>query len=200
MPIGCLSTVPHIVAHMYAHQPRRIWDLGIGMGFYGAAIRQWLNAGWQPNFRRTVLHGVEGFEAYRSKCWELYDRVDVVPIEDALAASQDVYDAIILADVIEHFDMDVGGKVVAACLERLAPGGCFYVATPAIFMEQGAAYGNEFERHRSLWTAADFHALASAHSQVCSRVEILQDGSPDVFGNLMLTGVFHRPSTTGSNS
>lgn len=188
MPIGCMSTVPHIMAHMYQRHPKRVLDLGIGMGFYGAAIRQWLDAGYAPSFK-TRIDGVEGFEGYRNPCWQLYNRLDICSIKEALAAIKEEgvrYDAIILADVIEHFDLEEGREVVRTCCEFLLPGGCFYVATPAVFMEQGAAYGNEFERHRSLWRLADFEDLAAPR-----RLEVLQSGAPDEFGNQMLTVVFH---------
>jgi len=47
-------------------------------------------------------------------------------------------------------------------------------------MEQGAAYGNEFERHRSLWTAEGLRGAG---------FEVLNAGEPDRFGNQMLLAV-----------
>jgi hypothetical protein len=47
-------------------------------------------------------------------------------------------------------------------------------------MEQGAAYGNALERHRSLWTAGELRALG---------LELLDDGTIDRFGNQVLLGV-----------
>ena len=192
MPIGCLSTLPHIIAHMHPRRPGRVLDLGVGMGMYGAAIRQWLDTGYAPSFK-TFIHGVEGFASYRNPCWELYSEIEVRPIEQAVTAAQNgFYDAIILADVIEHFELVAGKLLISSCLDKLAPGGWFYVATPAVFMEQGAAYGNEFERHRSLWMQAHFEECVEVNKDRCSEFIVLQDGSADVFGNCMLTVAFKR--------
>ena len=64
MPIGCCSLVPAIATQFVLRRPRSVLDLGVGMGFYGAVVRQWLDGGVQP--WRTRLVGVEGFDAYRS--------------------------------------------------------------------------------------------------------------------------------------
>jgi hypothetical protein len=55
-------------------------------------------------------------------------------------------------------------------------------------MDQGAAYGNEFERHRSLWKVDELQALG---------FELLDDGTTDGFGNQMLLGVAVNWPATG---
>ena len=62
MPIGCCSLDPAIATQFVVFRPGSVLDLGIGMGFYGAVVRQWLDGGVQP--WRTRLVGVEGFAAY----------------------------------------------------------------------------------------------------------------------------------------
>ena len=88
MPIGCTSLVPMIAHELMAHRPSSVLDLGIGMGFYGAVVRQWLDLGVRP--WRTRIVGVEGFEAYRNPCWDVYDTVINSKIEDYLATSRPV--------------------------------------------------------------------------------------------------------------
>lgn len=178
MPIGCCSLVPAIATQLQLTRPRLVLDLGIGMGFYGAVVRQWLDLGVRP--WRTKLVGVEGFAGYRNPCWELYDEVIVSPIEDFLEAVTETWDAILLLDVLEHFPHAAGREILAAACHQLSPGGLLFVGTPAVCMEQGAAFGNEFERHRSLWTAEEFRESA---------LEILDDGTADRFGNQMLLAV-----------
>ena len=150
-------------------------DLGIGMGFYGAVVRQWLDLGVRP--WRTRLVGVEGFAGYRNPCWDLYDEVVVSPIEEFLIAAAETWDAILLLDVLEHFPHAAGEQILAAARGRFSQGGRLYVGTPAVWMEQGAVYGNEFERQRSLWTAGDLCGAG---------FEMLEDGEPNRFGNQML--------------
>ncbi len=148
------------------------------MGFYGAVVRQWLDLGVRP--WRTRLVGVEGFAAYRNPCWDLYDEVVVSPIEEFLEVTPETWDAILLLDVLEHFSIAAGCDLLATARSRLSPVGQFFVGTPAVWMEQGAAYGNDFERHRSLWTAEDLRLAG---------FEILESGEPDRFGNQMLLAV-----------
>ena len=177
MPIGCCSLVPTIATHFALFQPRSVLDLGIGMGFCGAVVRQWLDRGVQP--WRTRLVGVEGFATYRSPCWDLYDGVVVSSIERFLETNADHWDAILLLDVLEHFEHAQGEAILRVLHSRLSPRGRLFVGTPAVWMEQGAAYGNEFERHRSLRTADDLRA---------SGFELLDNGYADKFGNQMLLG------------
>ena len=145
------------------------------MGFYGAVVRQWLDLGVRP--WRTKLVGVEGFAGYRNPCWELYDKVIVSPIEEYLGRTTETWDAILLLDVLEHFPHAEGEEILAAARGRLSPVGQFFVGTPAVWMEQGAAYGNELERHRSLWTAEELRKVG---------FDVLNDAEVDRFGNEML--------------
>jgi predicted TPR repeat methyltransferase len=155
-----------------------VLDLGIGMGFYGAVVRQWVDLGVRP--WRTRLVGVEGFVAYRNPCWDLYDEVQVVSIEDFLTSGTETWDVILLLDVLEHFEHSHGEQLLAAARRRLSPGGRLFVGTPAVWTEQGATNGNDLERHRSLWTAADLQTAG---------FRLLMDGAADRFGNQMLLGV-----------
>ena len=185
MPIGCCSLVPTIATHLQLARPRSVLDLGIGMGFYGAVVRQWLDLGGRP--WRTKLVGVEGFAPYRNPCWDLFDEVIVSPIEHFLEAVTETWDAILLLDVLEHFPHSAGEQILAAARGRLSQGGRLYVGTPAVWMEQGATFGNEFERHRSLWTAEELREAG---------LDILDDGKIDRFGNQMLPAVGQLGSPT----
>ncbi|MFM9067738.1 MAG: methyltransferase domain-containing protein [Planctomycetota bacterium] len=178
MPIGYCSLVPAIATQLVVFRPGSVLDLRIGMGFYGAVARQWLDGGVQP--WRTRLVGVEAFAAYLGPCWNLYDEVAVSSIERFLETNADHWDAILLLDVLEHFEHAQGEAILRELRRRLSCGGRLFVGTPAVWMDQGAAYGNEFERHRSLWTADELRSPG---------FELLADGITDRFGNQMLLGV-----------
>jgi hypothetical protein len=187
MPIGCVSAVPHVISALVASRPESVLDLGIGMGLYGAAVRQWLDGGIVNGATRLV--GVEAFSAYGNPCWDLYDAVHVQTIESFLERDAAVWGAvpwgaILCCDVLEHFERGDGERL----LERLkARGRMVVVVTPGVWMEQGAAHGNEWERHRSSWSAADLEARG---------FRILQDGTLDEFGTLCLTGVYWAPGSS----
>jgi predicted SAM-dependent methyltransferase len=148
------------------------------MGFYGAVVRQWLDGGVQP--WRTRLVGVEGFRDYRNPCWELYDEVVETLIEQFVDENADTWDAILLLDVLEHFERPQGESILGILRRRLSPAGRLFVGTPAVWMAQEAEYGNELERHRSFWTASCLRSIG---------FELLYDGLADQFGNQMLLGV-----------
>lgn len=184
MPIGSYAIAYQIVDELCRKRPGRVLDLGIGMGFYGSCVRQWLDSGVKPY--QAVLHGVEGFRQYNNPVWKLYDNVYVTDIraflkESLLADRIDRYDAVIFSDVIEHFSKDEGVAVVEGIKKILNPKGVLLVGTPAVFVEQGAVYDNDFERHRSLWTEEEFKAMG---------FEILRNGKPCVYGHRMILAKF----------
>lgn len=191
MPIGSYALTYNIAHEIWKKKPARVVDLGVGFGMQGALIRQYVDQGIMPF--KTTLIGVEGFEHYRNPMWDIYDLVRIEPIQLYLAQTiawniktperPYLYDMIIMTDVIEHFDKEEGFKVAQDIMKLLAPGGIALIGTPGIFQEQGAAYGNEFERHRSLWGPYDFPAGYT----------ILQDGSPDRDGHQMILVKYTKP-------
>lgn len=183
MPIGSYALTYNIAHEIWKKKPARVVDLGIGFGMQGALVRQYVDQGIQP--WKTFILGIEGFPEYRNPVWDLYSLVKVCSIQEWISGTlqvnteredQYLYDMIIMTDVIEHFDKGDGFKVAQDIMKLLAPGGIALIGTPGIFQEQGAAYGNEFERHRSLWGPYDFPAGYT----------ILQDGSPDKDGHQMI--------------
>ncbi|MDR3639218.1 MAG: methyltransferase domain-containing protein [Isosphaeraceae bacterium] len=157
MPIGSFTVVPHVARHLATQRPKHVLDLGMGSGFYGAVVRQWLDLGVRP--WRTFLVGVEGWADYRNPLWDLYDFIVIETIQEYLSRFPDQFDCVILGDVLEHFPSEEGLPLLGQLKTRVAPGGTLIVATPAVFIDQPAVYGNELERHRSIWTAAQLEAL-----------------------------------------
>lgn len=154
MPVGSLSVYPEIVRLVLLNNPKRILDLGIGNGMNGAGIRNWY--GWEAE-----LIGVEGFEQYCNGMWDVYSKVIVTDIKDYIKQDEK-FDFIVMSDVIEHFMMEDAINVISRLKEMLTPKGVLLITTPAIWFEQGAYMGNEFERHRSFWTKENFEELGFA--------------------------------------
>lgn len=163
MPIGSLSVFGPILADFCSAMTKRekwcprVLDLGMGSGVYGVGIRQWFEFGVGP--RRAHLTGVEAWEPYRNPNWDHYDQMEAKQIGEFLADHTPPYDCILLLDVLEHFEHPDGVSLLLDLQERLLPGGVLYCATPGRWFEQGAAHGNEFERHRSAWTASEFRSM-----------------------------------------
>ena len=178
MPIGSHSIVSHVARALEDNRPRRILDLGIGFGFYGAVVRQWLDQGVRP--WSTYLAGVEAWGRYCNPLWDLYDLVTVNTIQDYLTSSTEQFDFVIMNDVLEHLAPEEGRKVLQEIEPVINPGGHLIVGTPARYFEQDAVNGNEFERHRSYWTADQLRPLGFT---------ILLDGSEPQLGFPMLLGI-----------
>jgi hypothetical protein len=85
------------------------------------------------------------------------------------------FDLIVMTDVIEHFTKEDGVKLLNKLKAKCVKG--VIVSTPSIWIEQGAAYGNTFETHKSLWTVKDFTDLGYG---------IIWDGRKDEYGHMML--------------
>lgn len=171
MPIGSWSAFTKVIQGTLATNPSSILDIGVGFGMNGCGIRNWLDLG--VNFK-TRLVGIEAFPHYKNPAWGLYDRViegDVLQVIDSL----DKFDLILMTDVIEHFTKEQGLMLLAKLKEKCNKG--VIVSTPSIWIEQGAAYGNEYETHRSLWSVSDFRGVGYG---------IIHDGSLDEYGHMML--------------
>ncbi len=157
MPIGSYASVPALTQALLQCRPQSVLDLGMGFGGNGVVVREWLDLGVQP--WKTYLVGVEVWADYRNPVWDLYNIVYVQTIEAFLASNNELFDAVLFGDVLEHFEKQAGRAVLEAIKPRVRQGGHLFVATPAAFFPQEAVYGNQWEQHRSAWTAAELEAL-----------------------------------------
>lgn len=181
MPLGSYSLTYHFADQLCKHQPKSVLDVGIGFGLQGALVRQYLDGGVQP--WKTQLVGIEAFAAYRNPLWDLYNHIATCDILDCLfepvvdtPLDGKRFDFIIFSDVIEHFSKEDGYKIIYALIDNLNTGGVLLIGTPAVWAEQGAVYGNEYETHRSLWAWNEFPP----------GFEVIKNGEPDEFGHRMI--------------
>jgi len=183
MPIGSSMVIPYIVEQLYP-PPGAVLDVGIGYGMNGALVRQYSFGGQEMNrYKQQFLLGIEPFEKYRTPLWDVYNDVDSIDLGLWLTPANlelRLWNLILMTDVIEHFEKEEGVQRLEQLIARLAPGGKLLVSTPAIWIEQGAAYGNEYERHRSLWDCDDFRKLG---------FKIAWDGTPQR-GQMMIVAVY----------
>lgn len=134
---------------------------------------------------KTQLIGVEGWPGYRNPAWDLYDVVQENDILDyvkgtlhKIESGDSNYrpDFIILTDVLEHFDREVGEVLIKDLMKLLAPRGVLMIGTPGVWAEQDAVHGNHYEIHRSLWKWNEFPP----------GFEVIKNGEPDEFGHRMI--------------
>jgi hypothetical protein len=89
----------------------------------------------------------------------VYDRVHVGLIQD-LVDGLDEYDVVHVGDMIEHLPKAQGMQVLEKLLQRSRK--ALVVSTPKYDTHQADSVANELERHRSVWTKADFRKLPGA--------------------------------------
>lgn len=179
MPIGCSSAIPHLAQALHESNPSRVLDLGIGFGFNGACVRQWLDLGVEPY--RVHLTGVEVFSKYRSPLWALYHKVHEKEIIQFLDKTTERWPFSIMTDVLEHFTEKQGHECLEMLKERADQ---IFIGTPGIWVPQGTAHGNNYEQHKSLWTAQQLHNHG---------FRVIDPGTePDRHGNYCLMALWTR--------
>lgn len=162
MPIGSYVAPTTIITQLVNSRPKSVLDLGVGFGFYGVSVRNFLDYGVKPF--KTWLAGIEGFESYRNPCWDVYDKIEIGRIQDIdflslLPPSKEKWACIMMSDVLEHFEKEEGIAQIDRAKSALARGGILIISTPGRFGPQGAAHGNVLERHRSLFISKDLEPL-----------------------------------------
>ena len=166
---SCRPTIVPLVVHLVRQlKPRSILDVGIGFGKWGHLFREYSDileaehdpSRYQKQNWQVRIEGIEAHAPYVTPMHVfLYDRI-YIGDATVLIRSLSTYDVIFLGDVIEHLEKDVGMELLREALEHASK--AVIVSTPKYETGQEDLCGNEFERHRSLWTAADFRRAGTA--------------------------------------
>lgn len=152
MPSCRPDIIPNVIYKLMEMKPKTILEVGIGFGKWGVLCKEYLKfwCNYEP-----VIDGVEAFSEYKSGAHNVYRTVfysDIISVAENLKIGD--YDLLLMIDVIEHLKKEDGANLLSMASNYL-------VSTPAYWAEQGAVFGNEYERHVSKWAFQDF-----AHSQL----------------------------------
>jgi hypothetical protein len=156
MPTSHYHQIGKIVEIMFLIRPKSVLDVGIGCGKYGMLAREFLEI-WlehKPYAERNIrIDGIEAFPEYIQEGQRFY--YDTIYIGNALdtVPTLENYDLILLVDVLEHFSGEDGLKLLGSCAQK---GKHILISTPLDIGDQGAVFGNEFERHRFQWKRGHF--------------------------------------------
>lgn len=168
MPSSRPNTIPAVVHILRQLRPQSILDVGVGFGKWGHLFREYtdINAAENDPPRYHKAHwqiridGIEGHAEYLTDMHRyLYD---VIHVGDAcqLLPSLSDYDLVFMGDIIEHLDKADGRRLLETALAKARQ--AVLVSTPKYETHQSELCGNELERHRSLWSAADFKKFSGA--------------------------------------
>lgn len=158
MPISSTGNLYPIASFIADLKPRRVIDIGVGFGLYGALCRQILDIAdgrYEKSRWQAQIRGIESYGEYRTPLWDyVYDEVI---IGDALQIVPQCgrVDLALLCDVIEHFSREDGFRLIE---KILAIADCLIISTPLVGMFEENEYTarNSNERHLSFWTEQDF--------------------------------------------
>jgi hypothetical protein len=165
MPTSYFQAVPAVVNEVLKARPSSVLELGVGFGKYGVVLREVLDI--QPRrYNRedwqAKIDGVEGFAAYRNPVHDhVYSRVYYGLIEDVLPGLG-MYDAVLMVDVIEHFDKRAGRKVLEEAIRHASK--AVIVSTPVEPAVLKPYLGNELDTHKSKWMPEDFAGVGGCQS------------------------------------
>jgi hypothetical protein len=159
MPINRAIHISALMEEVKFFNPSSILDVGVGFGMMGTLFRAFTDirkSERNPDSFHdwpTKIDGIEIFEWYRNKAWDMYNNVF---IGNALTEIDkcDMYDIIYAGDVIEHLSKENGYLLIDKMLAHANR--CVIIATPSPAPPQEAILGNEHEAHISEWKEEDF--------------------------------------------
>jgi 2-polyprenyl-3-methyl-5-hydroxy-6-metoxy-1,4-benzoquinol methylase len=126
-------------------------DVGCGRGIVGALCRIY------RNYSRLV--GLDAYRPYLDFCRRhgFYDELVEWDLRELpLPFADGTFDVVTAVEVIEHLEKQPARNLLAE-LERV--GSTVVVTTPNGFFHQEAYDGNEWQKHRSGWTADELRSL-----------------------------------------
>lgn len=150
MPWSADENRDFLLSHIEATD--RVLDVGAGAGIWADLLRG-------LGLTRRQIHAVEIFEPYISRfgLQEKYGKIHIGDFRE-LTISRNVYNVLILGDVLEHFVHEEALQIWEKAREIVGPNGLVLLSTPIIDWPQGAEEGNEHEAHLSYF---DMEALRS---------------------------------------
>jgi len=160
MPSSYPQLISPIIEIIRSVQPQSVLDIGIGFGKFGFLCREYLEL-WDGRNKygdwQKRIDGIEAFAQYVTPLQEqIYNKIYIGDARQIVPTLDHYYDLILLIDVIEHFTLEDGHRLLHQSAKHAR--GCI-VSTPLAALAQAAAFDNPYETHNSQWTRAEFSAF-----------------------------------------
>jgi len=158
MPSSHCLQINEIMKFITKTNPQKLLDIGVGFGKYGFLSREYLEL-WDGrqkynDWKRTI-DGIEVFKEYITPVHDLiYNKIFIGNAIDIVPTIEEKYDLILLIDVLEHFDYEVGLKLLQECDKH---GRNILISVPKSIGSQGESFGNPYETHRFQWQECHFN-------------------------------------------
>ncbi|MBI4687001.1 MAG: class I SAM-dependent methyltransferase [Nitrospirae bacterium] len=164
MPTSTYSHIPAIIRYLHRIMPSSVLDIGVGNGKMGFIVRDFLDVMLGERYKKEEwkikIDGIEVFSGYiQAHHRAIYDNIY---IGDAFEAIDKLgnYDAIILGDVLEHFEKEKAWQFLEKCFSH-----CNNSIILNIPLGEGwtqpAIYGNQNEEHLSFWRHEELEDFAA---------------------------------------
>jgi hypothetical protein len=138
--------------------PRSILDVGAGFGRWGFLCRCHFAGGTSLAIKPGQTLQIDAVEAFEPNVNPVYSAVyNRTFLGDAREVLQGLgeYDVIICSHMIEHLEKPEGWDLIETMRKRARM--ALILGLPFNDPLREPIEGNEFEAHRSVWTAGDFH-------------------------------------------
>ena len=161
MPTSQYHQINQILQLITLTNPKSVLDMGVGFGKYGFLTREYLDIFYGRMQKDTewkiTLDGIEAFENYINPVHHyIYNELFIGNALEILPTLNKRYDLVLLIDVLEHFVLEEGIKILAECRKK---GRNIIISVPKSWYTQNMAFGNEYETHRAHWRKEDFSIL-----------------------------------------
>lgn len=179
MPVSHVTNIQPIITEIVAKNPLKIIELGIGMGFYGALMRNYLD-GVSGRVRpdewvRTII-GVEAYSPYNNPLWKMYDEVVSADFREYYQKIEG-WDLVLVVDSLEHCEKLIALEMLDSLVKKNRR---VIVSVPLGNCPQDECFGNMYEKHRSTWgsqnlkvpTEFEKYDHKMLHAGVCAVVSI----------------------------
>lgn len=179
-------------------QPRMVLDVGAGFGRWGFLCREFLDV-WEvrtyPEKWEIQIDCVEVFSKNITPVHEyIYDHIWNMPAEELLAeCPNDLYDLIIVGDVLEHFEKTDGWVFLLECI-RVSNKAVLLNVPLGIHWPQGPRDGNTWEEHKSTWEMNEFWDLKEKAKILDLDYTLFKDYIGRDFASLFIRKVDHENS------
>ena len=175
MPVSSIESITPIMLEVARLAPKKVLDLGVGVGKYGALCREVLDGAYGRVRRfdwQSEIIGVEGFRKYSNPIWGAYNHVVESQFHQLPTSFYRDWDLVLMIDSLEHLEETEG----AVLLRRLAEANKrVIVSVPVGVCPQEAVFGNELERHRTTFdrlTGFEQYNYKPLYSGVCRVLSI----------------------------
>ena len=159
MPSSNYNQISHIMDIIMRTRPESLLDIGVGFGKFGFLCREYLEL-WDGRdvygqWQRRI-DGIEVCEKYITPLQKMiYNNIYIGNALEVLPTLDYLYDVILIIDVLEHFDVEDGIRL----LEECHPAGAKYSGFHAqrYFRTRGG-FRQRHERHRFQWKKEHFQS------------------------------------------